>query len=93
MVGRLNLDARQAARPIQVLGDGAVMLGLGIALGVVGALAVVRLLEGLLFGVAPRDPVTLAGVTLVMVAVGLGSCLVPALRAARVNPLIAMRKE
>jgi ABC-type antimicrobial peptide transport system permease subunit len=90
---RMSLGAAPTRILAMVLGDGAVMLGLGIALGVVGALAVVRLLEGLLFGVAPRDPVTLAGVTLVMVAVGLGACVVPALRAARVNPLIAMRKE
>ncbi|MGH7468072.1 MAG: ABC transporter permease [Longimicrobiales bacterium] len=90
---RMSLGAAPTRILAMVLGDGAVMLGLGIALGVVGALAVVRLLEGLLFGVAPRDPVTLASVTLVMVAVGLGACVVPALRAARVNPLIAMRKE
>ena len=90
---RMSLGAAPTRILTMVLGDGAVMLGLGIALGVLGALGVVRLLEGLLFGVPARDPVTLVSVMLVMIAVGLGACLVPALRAARVNPLIAMRKE
>jgi len=62
-------------------------------LGLIGSAAVVRLLEGVLFGVAPRDPATLAIVSLVMTGVGLAACALPALRAARVNPLTAMRKE
>ena len=76
-----------------VLGDGAVLLGLGTALGLIASFAVVQLLEGVLFGVAPRDPTTLATVTLVMIVTGLGACAVPAVRAARLEPLTALRKE
>jgi ABC-type antimicrobial peptide transport system permease subunit len=90
---RMSLGAAPARILGIVLSDGAIMLALGTAIGLAGSLLVVRLLQGLLFGVAPRDPATLLGVTLVMAAVGLGACALPALRAARVNPLIAMRKE
>jgi ABC-type antimicrobial peptide transport system permease subunit len=66
---------------------------MGTVLGLLGSLAAARLVEGLLFGVAPRDPATFAAVTFVMAAVGLGACAVPAIRAARVDPLVAIRKE
>jgi putative ABC transport system permease protein len=90
---RMSLGAAPSRILGMVLGDGAIMLALGTAFGLAGSLLVVRLLQGLLFGVAPRDPTTLLGVVLVMITVGLAACALPALRAARVNPLIAMRKE
>jgi putative ABC transport system permease protein len=90
---RMSLGAEPAAVMRMVLADGGRLLGLGIALGLAGALGVARLLDGLLFGVAPRDPLTLAGVAAVMAAVGLAACAVPARRAARVDPLEAMRAE
>jgi predicted permease len=90
---RMSLGAAPSRILGMVLSDGAIMLALGTAIGLAGSLLVVRLLQGLLFGVAPRDPATLLGVTVVMAAVGLGACALPAMRAARVNPLIAMRKE
>jgi hypothetical protein len=90
---RMSLGAAPARILGMVLGDGAVLLGLGTGFGLIGSFAVVRLLEGVLFGVAPRDPTTLATVVLVMTGVGLGACALPAWRAARVNPLMAMRKE
>lgn len=71
---------------------GLVLLAAGTALGLIGSFLVARFLEGMLFGVAPTDPATLGGVTLVMVAVGLAACAAPALQAARVDPLIAIRK-
>jgi ABC-type antimicrobial peptide transport system permease subunit len=76
-----------------VLKDGAILLAIGTVAGLVGSLVATRLLEGLLFGVAPRDPLTLAAVTALMCAVGLAACAVPAVRAARVDPLVAIRKE
>jgi putative ABC transport system permease protein len=76
-----------------VLADGAVLLGIGTVLGLAGSLAVTTLLEGLLYGVAPRDPLTFAAVISVMGLVGLAACTAPALRAARVDPLIAIRKD
>jgi putative ABC transport system permease protein len=48
-------------------------------------------IRGLLFGVDPHDPVTLIGVALMMAAIGLGACWVPARRAARIDPVVAMR--
>jgi predicted permease len=90
---RMSLGAAPSRILGMVLGDGAVMLALGTIFGLAASLLVVRLLEGLLFGVAPRDPATLVIVVLVMIGVGLSACALPALRAARVNPLIAMRKE
>jgi hypothetical protein len=68
------------SRAAQVLANGAVLLGIGTALGLAGSLAVTRLLEGLLYGVAPRDPLTFAAVIAVMGLVGIAACSVPALR-------------
>lgn len=90
---RMSLGAAPARVLGMVLGDGALLLAMGTALGLLGSLVVARLLDGMLFGVAPSDPWTLALVTLVMIAVGLIATGVPALRAARVDPLIAIRKE
>lgn len=90
---RMSLGAAAARVLGMVLGDGALLLAMGTALGLLGSLVVARLLDGMLFGVAPSDPWTLALVTLVMIAVGLIATGVPALRAARVDPLIAIRKE
>jgi putative ABC transport system permease protein len=76
-----------------VLMEGGVLLALGLLIGVVGAVFATRLMSGLLFGVAPHDPVTLAFVALTMLAIGIGACWLPALRAARVNPAVAIRRQ
>lgn len=68
-------------------------LALGLVLGVGGALFGTRLIRGMLFGVAPQDPVTLAGVALVMTAIGVAACWLPAMRAARIDPAVAMRAQ
>ncbi len=90
---RMSLGAEPGQIMRMVLADGGRLLGLGIGLGIAGSMVVARLLEGLLFGVAAGDPVTLAGVTLLMGAVGLAACAIPARRAARVDPLDAIRSE
>jgi putative ABC transport system permease protein len=90
---RMSLGAAPGRVLRMVLADGAVLLGIGTALGLAGSLAVATLLEGLLYGVAPRDPMTFGAVVSVMVLVGLAACTVPALRAARVDPLVAIRKD
>ena len=90
---RMSLGAHPGRVLRMVLADGGVLLALGIGLGLVGSGVVARLLEGLLFGVQPGDPVTFAGVSLLMVAVGLAACAVPARRAAGVDPLVAIREE
>ena len=90
---RMTLGAAPGQVLRMVLADGAVLLGIGTAIGLVGSLAVARLLEGLLYGVAPRDPLTLVAVISVIGLVGFAACAVPALRAARVDPLVAIRKD
>jgi putative ABC transport system permease protein len=87
----LGADASKVQR--MILGEGGVLLALGLALGVGGALLLSRLIRGLLFGVAPHDPVTLASVALLMAAVGIAACWIPAARAARIDPGIAIRAQ
>ena len=76
-----------------VLRQGAWLAGLGITAGVLGALAVTRLLAGLLFRTPPTDPVTFAGMALLLAAVATVASVVPALRATRVDPINALRAE
>jgi ABC-type antimicrobial peptide transport system permease subunit len=76
-----------------VLGEGGALLAAGLAVGLGGALVAARFLRGLLFGVSPHDPLTLGGVALALAAVGLAACWIPAARAARVDPAVALRAE
>ena len=66
---------------------------MGIAAGVGAALFLTRLMEGLLYGVAPRDPFTFVAVSGILLVIAAAASLVPALRAARVDPLEALRSE
>ncbi|AHG88232.1 permease [Gemmatirosa kalamazoonensis] len=88
---RMSLGATRSAVHRMVLGEGGVLLVVGLVLGVVGALVVTRLMAGLLFGVSPYDPVTLSVVAVVMAAVGVAACWLPARRAAAIHPTIAIR--
>lgn len=90
---RMSLGAAPGQVMRMVLADGGAMLAIGIGFGLVGSLAVAQLLQGLLFGVPPRDPVTFAAVALLMGGVGLVACALPARRAAQVDPMVAMRSE
>jgi ABC-type antimicrobial peptide transport system permease subunit len=76
-----------------VLGYGLRLTAAGIALGLVGAFAFTRLVSGLLYDVAPSDPATLAGGALLLAAVALVACYAPGRRAARIDPLAALRSE
>lgn len=76
-----------------VLANGGRLLVAGVGVGLVASFVVARLLEGLLFGVPPTDPVTVATVSALMIGVGLVACAVPARRAASVDPLVAMRQN
>ena len=76
-----------------VLADGLRLTLVGVACGVVGALATTRVLAGLLFGVGASDPVTFCAIVALLALVALAACWVPARRAAKVNPLVALRSE
>jgi putative ABC transport system permease protein len=76
-----------------VLRHGMGLAGLGLVLGLAGALGLTQLLAALLFGVGGRDPLTLAAVAVVLGLVALLACLIPARRATKVDPLIALRYE
>jgi ABC-type antimicrobial peptide transport system permease subunit len=88
---RMSLGADRGRVQRMILREGGVLLALGLGLGVAGAYFATRALRGLLFGVAPHDPITLVGVALLMAAIGMVACWIPALRAARIDPAAAMR--
>src|SRR5579863_2288510 len=76
-----------------VLGDGAKLAMAGIAIGALGAAAVTRVMASLLFEVTPTDPATFLLTTLLLAAVALAACYIPARRAMRVDPMVALRYE
>jgi putative ABC transport system permease protein len=90
---RMSLGADRLRVQLMVLREGGVLLAIGLALGVIGAWVATRALRGLLFGVAPHDPTTLAGVAALMAAVGIAACWAPAVRAARIEPAVALRRQ
>ena len=90
---RLALGANRRKIMRMILRQGLDLAIAGAALGLIGAFIVARLMSGLLYGVAPYDPLTFAGVTLVLTAVALAACYIPARRATKVDPMIALRED
>ncbi len=90
---RLALGASSRSILSWLLRQGMRLTLIGTAVGLLGALALTRLLRGLLFGIAPTDVITYAGLTLLLAAVALLACYIPAWRATRVDPLVALRNE
>jgi putative ABC transport system permease protein len=88
---RMSLGADRGRVQRMILKEGGVLLAIGLVLGVTGAFFAAGVIRGLLFGVAPHDPTTFIGVAVMMAAIGIGACWIPALRASRVDPAIAMR--
>ena len=90
---RMALGARQRDVLRMVLLQSLRPVAAGVALGIAGALALTRLMTTLLYDVSPTDPMVLAGVTLLLTAVAVLAGLLPARRAARIDPLLALRHE
>jgi putative ABC transport system permease protein len=90
---RTALGARQSEILVHVLRQGFVLTLVGTAIGLASALALSRMLSGLLYGVSVTDPVTLTVIPSVLIAVALLACYLPARRAAKVDPIVALRYE
>ena len=87
----LGAERRQVLR--MVLGEGAKLALVGVAIGVVAAFGLTRLMANMLFGVSTHDPLSFVAVAALLIAVALAACYVPARRAARVDPTVALRYE
>jgi predicted permease len=90
---RMAIGAQRADVLRLVLCEGLTTAGIGVVLGLVGALLTTRLLQGMLFGVSATNPLIFAINALILMAVALAACLVPARRAARIDPIEALRHE
>ncbi len=90
---RIALGAQKRDVLNRVLGEGMKLAGLGVFFGVIGASATTRALSALLLGVTAIDPLTFVLVTMALLGIAASACLVPAVRAARLDPMLAMRQE
>jgi putative ABC transport system permease protein len=90
---RIALGATRSDVLRLVLKQGMRLVGLGLGVGLLGSLGLARLLKDYLFGISPQDPLTLVAATAVLAVVGMVACLIPARRATRIDPMVALRSE
>jgi macrolide transport system ATP-binding/permease protein len=90
---RMALGAERRSVVLMVLRQAGKMVTLGVVVGLLASLGVARLMASLLFGVHSYDPLTLVAVAVILSAVALAACYIPARRAARVDPMVALRYE
>ena len=91
----LRMALGAAARDVMtmILGQGLRLLGMGIAIGLLGSVALARVIVAQLWGVSPYEPLTFASVAILLLSIGLLACWVPARRATRIDPTTALRYE
>jgi putative ABC transport system permease protein len=90
---RIALGAQRLDILRMALGEGMRIVVIGLASGLVGAAIMTRFFRSMLFGVAPADPITFVSVSAILAGVALFACYIPAKRATRVDPLVALREE
>jgi len=90
---RMALGANRRDVLRMVVRQGMTMTLIGLALGLLGVFALSRVMVGLLYGVSATDPLTFTGVSIVLLLVAFLACLIPARRATRVDPIVALRSE
>jgi ABC-type antimicrobial peptide transport system permease subunit len=90
---RLALGADRRGVLALILREGLLVGLAGLSVGVVGSAALARVLESLVFGVSLHDPATYAGVSALLLLMACAACLVPAIRASRVDPMVALRLD
>jgi len=90
---RIALGAQRNDVLQMVIGHGAKMALIGVAIGIGFALLLTRLMANQLFGVSAHDPLTFAGVAVSLIVVAIAACYIPARRAMRVDPVVALRHE
>jgi putative ABC transport system permease protein len=90
---RMAMGAQRADIFRIAVGEGAMIVAFGLAAGLVGSLLLTRFLQSMLFDVKATDPLTFAAISALLAAVALAACFVPARRATKVDPLVALRHE
>jgi putative ABC transport system permease protein len=90
---RMAIGAQRGDILGMILRGGLKLVAIGVALGLAGSFALTRVLQSQLFGISAHDPLTFAGIATLLTAVATAACLLPALRATRVDPLVALRAE
>jgi ABC-type antimicrobial peptide transport system permease subunit len=90
---RVALGARRSEVLTLILRDATLLVGIGVAIGIPAALAASKVIKSLLYGVGAQDPAAIAGGTIILLAVGALAGIVPALRATKVDPMVALRYE
>ena len=90
---RVALGATRGTILKMVLGQGLITVAIGLAIGLAGSLLLTRTMRSMLFEVSPNDPLTIAGITLLLLLIAMLASYIPARRATRVDPMIALRYE